>query len=746
MSDWKTPDSISGNDGNADRAADSNERSRAARSVNRHAPDAHGADRDARAMLEASGVGMLVVGRDRKIVEVTPAVRTLVSGPVPDDRLLDALSARLSDGYDLTDHIAEGFRRSEPVERETLTTSGRWFLIRTTPLDKERLAVSFLEITSGRLIRTQQALLAAIVASSLDAIIGQDVEGRITTLNAAAERLYGYSHDELAGRDIGVLVADDYRGRFVDALERARRDEPVEPFETVHRGKAGEQINVLVRLSPIRDAAGACIGISMIAHDVTGQRRAELALRHERDTARQYLEIASAIIIAIDRDERVRLINRLGCRMLGLEESEIIGKNWFEEFVPASAREEARAAFRARIAGADEPAGYVERPLITRDGAERLVAWHTAVIRDDAGAVLCLLGSGQDVTERRSAELALRITAEQFRRAIAALPVPTMLHADDGEILGLSRGWTEATGFSRDEVRTFDEWVRRAFGERRHHAGSLVERVYSRGMPSHDGEQVVKIRSGERRIWDMSSAPLGVDPTGRRVAITMAVDVTERRHLERELLAISEQERGRIGRDLHDGPASQLAGIAMLARGLARAARAGNAVTAEQLEEIAELARDGAEQVRSLAHGLAPVAPEPEGLARALDEMAHGTARHSGIRCVYKGVETLPRLQRDTVSQLYWIAREAVANAVKHARARTIEIRLFVTWSQLVLRVKDDGVGIGVGPKSAGGMGIRIMRHRAGAIGARLFLRSLPSGGTSVTCIVPIAEIAPRSA
>ena len=118
MSEWKTPDPVSGNDKDAGPPADSPEHWPADRSPDPGDRDGRGLDGDARAVLEASGIGLLIVGRDGRIVEATQAVRELITAPVTDDRLLDALSARLNDGYDLADHIAEGYEKKGVSEKE----------------------------------------------------------------------------------------------------------------------------------------------------------------------------------------------------------------------------------------------------------------------------------------------------------------------------------------------------------------------------------------------------------------------------------------------------------------------------------------------------------------------------------------------------------------------------------------------------------------------------------------------------
>ncbi|MBI2843125.1 MAG: PAS domain S-box protein [Armatimonadetes bacterium] len=119
--------------------------------------------------------------------------------------------------------------------------------------------------------------------------------------------------------------------------------------------------------------------------DYTGNLKPKELVRAQRNLAQQYLDIAGVIIVAIDAKERVTLINKKGAEVLGYTEPEIIGKNWFDSFIPERMREDIRSVFRKLMAGDIEPVEYFENPVVTKSGEERLIAWHNAVIRDEGG-------------------------------------------------------------------------------------------------------------------------------------------------------------------------------------------------------------------------------------------------------------------------------------------------------------------------------------------------------------------------
>lgn len=136
--------------------------------------------------------------------------------------------------------------------------------------------------------------------------------------------------------------------------------------------------------------------------------RVEQALRRERDRAQRYLDIAGVMLIVLNRQGEITLINKKGCRILEWGEDELLGANWFETCLPPRVREEARDVFRQLMARKGGRFEYYECPVLTKAGEERTIAWHNTVLTDELGYIVSYLGSGEDVTERRRTEAAIR--------------------------------------------------------------------------------------------------------------------------------------------------------------------------------------------------------------------------------------------------------------------------------------------------------------------------------------------------
>jgi PAS domain S-box-containing protein len=138
--------------------------------------------------------------------------------------------------------------------------------------------------------------------------------------------------------------------------------------------------------------------------------------RVEKERAQRYLDIARVAIVALNDRGEVTLINKKGCEILGYGEEEVLGKRWFDHFLPEGNRKDVAAVFHKMLAGEIEPVEHYENPVLTRKGEERMIAWYNTLIKDETGKPTGTLSSGEDVTERIKAEEALRRANAELSR------------------------------------------------------------------------------------------------------------------------------------------------------------------------------------------------------------------------------------------------------------------------------------------------------------------------------------------
>ncbi len=182
------------------------------------------------------------------------------------------------------------------------------------------------------------------------------------------------------------------------------------------------------------------------------RQQSEQDLKQERNRAQRYLDVAGVIMLVIGADQRVSLINRKGCELLGGNEPDIVGKNWFDHFIPFDAREETRALFVKLMTGEGELHEYNQNPVMTCRGEERLIAWHNALLYDDAGNITASLSSGEDITERQQAQERLRQSEEQLRLTLENAPIGIVTSGLDGRLLSVNPAFCNILGYSAEEL------------------------------------------------------------------------------------------------------------------------------------------------------------------------------------------------------------------------------------------------------------------------------------------------------
>jgi two-component system, LuxR family, sensor kinase FixL len=257
-----------------------------------------------------------------------------------------------------------------------------------------------------------------------------------------------------------------------------------------------------------------------------------------------------------------------------------------------------------------------------------------------------------------------------------------------------------------------------------------------------DGPLVARHRtaSGDVRIVEVHSSLLHIK--GRKLVFSIIHDITDRKALEKQVLDISEQERRRVGQDLHDSLGGKLTGAALIGKALAQKLAANNSAEAALAEEVVQCINESIGETRSIARGLCPVELAVSGLTGSLDEFASETRRRSGVSCRFVAAGKVEVQDQFVATHLFRIAQEAVSNAIRHARPSSVTIRLATSGGRLVLEIRDDGIGLPKNLETSAGLGLRTMKYRASLLGAQLMIRPLGTGGgTIVACQLPAGNV-----
>jgi PAS domain S-box-containing protein len=278
-------------------------------------------------------------------------------------------------------------------------------------------------------LQRERDLLRLVNETSPVGITVVNCEGQITFANGRAEEVLGLTKDQITQRAYNAPVwrITDYDGNpFPDEALPFKRiiatGQAVYDVRHAIEWPDGRRVLLNINAAPLFDTVGplkgvpSVVGMVATVEDVTERVRAERALRQERDRAQRYLDIAGVMFVALNAQGEVTLINRKGYEILGYEQEEIIGRHWFDNFLPARISDQTGMVFEKLMAGEIEPVEYYENSVLTKDGEERVIAWHNTTLRDDEGNIIGILSSGEDITERVRAEEALRESEARFRQ------------------------------------------------------------------------------------------------------------------------------------------------------------------------------------------------------------------------------------------------------------------------------------------------------------------------------------------
>ncbi|MFC1884924.1 PAS domain S-box protein [Thermodesulfobacteriota bacterium] len=249
----------------------------------------------------------------------------------------------------------------------------------------------------------------------------------IIECNKTMTETLGYRKEEIINRSVFDLYAPE-------SAEYARtkvfpsfiKTGIIDNEELRVKKKDGSIIDVALKVSAVRDEEGKILYTRSIWRDITERKRVEKALLEERDKSQKYLDIANVILIAIKSNGEIDLINKKGCEILGCNPDDMIGKNWFDNFIPERIRKEVKSVFKKLMAAKIEPVEYFENPVLTKSGEEKIISWRNTVMKDEKGNIAGTLSSGSDITaskimEKEKSRLEAQLIQTQKLEAIGTL-------------------------------------------------------------------------------------------------------------------------------------------------------------------------------------------------------------------------------------------------------------------------------------------------------------------------------------
>ena len=385
--------------------------------------------------------------------------------------------------------------------------------------------------------------LAAIVESSDDAIVSKDLNGIIVSWNQGAERLFGYSAQEIIGKPTSILIPPDRQEEEPTILDRIRRGNHIDHYETIRRRKDGTLADISLTISPVRDAVGVIIGASKIARDITERKRAQEALRKQEQAFRRLLEALPAAIHTTDTAGRITFCNKAAVDLwgvspeIGKDKCSDLGRLYYPDgsLMPVDQCPTKACLTEGRALPGRE--ALFERP----DGKRISIIPYPAPLTDAGGAVVGVVSMKLDISERKRAERALAERNVQLSLAGKAALVGSFAYDVDTEIIQISAGYAAIHGFPDGTIEIKrSQWQAGVHPEDRVRVEELRSRAFRHRWDEYAADYRVVRTSGEVR-WIESRSFVSYCNDGQPLRVVgVNIDATERKRAEehqRTLLA-----------------------------------------------------------------------------------------------------------------------------------------------------------------------------------------------------------------
>ncbi|MCW8963324.1 MAG: PAS domain S-box protein [Gammaproteobacteria bacterium] len=546
--------------------------------------------------------------------------------------------------------------------------------------------------------RTEQVLAneklyhqAIIIDQTHDSIITTNTEGFITGWNNASTKLFGYKTSDAIDRHISFLFPEDRHDYLLHEIIEPLHEKGSCEQEIELLTKSGEQINAHLSFGLLHDIRSKAIGMVCHSLDITDRVKAEAKLKVEKDRAQTYLDIVGTILIALDDKGIVQLINRRGCEIIECNESDVIGKNWFDGYIPERMIDDVKNAHHMLMSGDTEPVETYENPIVSTSGDEKVVLWNNSVIYDEEGKAIGTLSAGEDITERKKNEEELRHQAMILEQVHDAVIVIDMY----GVITSWNKGAEAMYGYSTEEALGIHiSAIHENIDETGYNLGSIIDMVKNNG--AYDLEAVSRRKDGQL-FNAQTSLSLQLDQNGKAIGIIGYIrDITQRIESEAQLTK-SLAEKEVLLRELHHRVKNILQIISSLINMQSRQiednkAREAFVETRDRIRAVALIYEKlfGESNLSEI-----DVKKYIEYIAGRLDPVYEASLR--GIKTEISGDSIILNMERALPCGL--IANELLTNVYKHAftDGRPGHAKVVLSSdneSGYSITVSDDGIGI----------------------------------------------------
>jgi PAS domain S-box-containing protein len=609
------------------------------------------------------------------------------------------------------------------------------------------------DITEKKRAEEARFRLAAIVESSEDAIASGTLDGIIVSWNAGAKRIYGYTEAEAVGKPISILVPPEQPDEENKILETLKAGGRIEQFETVRVTKTGKRINVSLSISPIKDSSGRTVGVSGIARDITEQKLAEQTLRDSEERLRLAQKVARIGSFEWNIETGVNIWTPELETMYGLPPGGFGNtQSAFENLVHPDDRARVIELAHSGLKSGQPAEG--EWRVLWGDGSVHWVAGRWQAFMNESGEAVRIIGVNIDVTQRKQAELAafeltqaledrtvlLQSREELLKTFVKNVPAGVAMFDRDMRYLQVSDRWCADYSVESSQIlgrSQYDILPDMPEGWREVHRRGLEGETLRADEERWDRKDGTTLWvRWEVRPWRTSNGIIGG-------LLILAEDITPRKQMQdalstlsRKLIEAQEQERARIGRELHDDINQRLAMLALELEQL----QDHPAEVGSRLQELRKQTTEISNDVQALSHELHSSKLEYLGVVAGIRSWCKefGERQGQGMEIEFKS-DVASVLPLEVGVCLFRILQEALHNAVKYSGTKRVEVQLAEHANEVHLIVRDAGKGFDIEAARQGrGLGLTSMQERVRLMSGTISIESKPMGGTAIHVRVPV--------
>jgi len=597
--------------------------------------------------------------------------------------------------------------------------------------EEDCLISIFFDITGKKMLEnalrlSEEKFLRSFRLAPISISITTLEEGRFVEINDEFLKNTGYDRHEIIGKtisDIRLWEPPEERNKILPLL---RDGKSIKNYETLFRLKDGNLHNYIYSVEPIQFENEKCI-IS-IFFDITDKRFLEDALRVSEEKFSRSFHLAPISISVTTLEEgRFVEVNDEFLKNTGYSHNEIVGRTVFDIrlWEPPAARDKMLSLIKAGKS-------VKNKEIFFRHKNGDL---HNYIYSADPifiSGEQCIISIFFDVTEKKKLEDALRISEEMYKTVFECTG-SAMAIVRNNLLTLVNNEMVSFTGYSRDELEGKMSWLDFVLPEYVRDIQKYSDEL-GRDESSLINRYEFKARDRNGRIKDVYCLMACVSDSSEYV-VTL-IDMTEYNHLLNQINEISKREQQRIVELLHDNLLQYLTGISLIIRSLEIRLQDGKAIGLKDMKKIHDLIGESLDMTKKLLKGMFLVEVNYEGLPDALKNLAVSVNELYDISCIF--IDECGTVEIDIMkaTELYYIANEAVHNAVKHGSADEILIILRKSDGKTTLEVRDNGKGFETDSSNkSGGLGLKLMRFRAKLIDAKIRIRNNPDGpGASIEC------------